>query len=65
MKLFIYTSAWGLAFFILLSAWGIEQFPVGTRPIGMGEAFVGVADDANAVTRNPAGLSYLPRDVTP
>lgn len=32
---------------------------VGARPIGMGGAFVAVADDANAVFWNPAGLSKL------
>jgi hypothetical protein len=30
----------------------------GTRPVGMGFAFVGVADDANAPYWNPAGLGY-------
>ena len=34
----------------------------GARPAGMGEAFVGVADDVNAVYWNPAGLSQLTRD---
>ena len=32
---------------------------VGARPIGMGSAFVAVADDATAVFWNPAGLSQL------
>ncbi len=31
----------------------------GIRPAGMGEAFVGVADDANAVLYNPAGFSRI------
>lgn len=31
----------------------------GARAAGMGEAFVGVADDATAVFWNPAGLAYL------
>ena len=34
----------------------------GARPAGMGEAFVGVADDVNAVYWNPAGLSQLTRN---
>ncbi len=34
---------------------------VGPRPAGMGEAFVGLADDVNAVGYNPAGLSLLSR----
>ncbi|MFC1559856.1 S-layer homology domain-containing protein [Candidatus Margulisiibacteriota bacterium] len=32
---------------------------IGARPIGMGKAFVAVADDANAIFMNPAGLSTL------
>ncbi|MBN1596641.1 hypothetical protein JW933_12005, partial [candidate division FCPU426 bacterium] len=32
----------------------------GARPAGMGEAFVSVADDINAVLFNPAGLAQLP-----
>lgn len=35
------------------------KIPLGARPIGMGEAFVGLADDVNAVTWNPAGLAQL------
>ena len=31
----------------------------GIRPLGMGNAFVGVADDRNALTYNPAGLATL------
>ena len=34
---------------------------VGARPMAMGEAFVGVADDGNAVYWNPAGLSFINR----
>lgn len=30
-----------------------------TRPLGMGEAFTAVADDAEAIYRNPAGLAQL------
>jgi len=32
---------------------------VGARPIGMGSAFVAIADDANAIYWNPAGLAGL------
>jgi hypothetical protein len=35
------------------------KIPVGARPIAMGQAFVAVADDANAVYWNPAGLAQL------
>jgi tetratricopeptide (TPR) repeat protein len=36
-----------------------EEGAYGVRPAGMAEAFVAVADDANAVLHNPAGLSRL------
>ena len=32
----------------------------GARPMGMGGAFLAIADDANAVMWNPAGLVRLP-----
>lgn len=38
-----------------------EQIFVGTRPLGLGEAFVAIADDGNAAYWNPAGLPYLQR----
>ncbi len=38
-----------------------DQVFVGTRPFGMGEAFVAVADDGNAISWNPAGLVRLER----
>jgi len=42
------------------------RIPVGARAIGMGGAFVAVADDATAPWWNPAGLIYLPyREVLP
>jgi len=31
---------------------------VGARPMGMGKSFVSIADDANAVFQNPAGLGF-------
>jgi len=31
---------------------------MGARPLGMGEAFVGLADDGNAIFYNPAGLAW-------
>lgn len=34
---------------------------VGARALGMGEAFVAVADDASAAYWNPAGLVFLPQ----
>ncbi len=38
-----------------------NQVPVGARPLSMGEAFVAVADDGNAIYWNPAGLARLER----
>ena len=38
-----------------------EQATIGARAIGIGGAFIGVADDENAVRRNPAGLPRLDR----
>lgn len=36
-------------------------YPVGARPLGMGGAFIALADDVSATYWNPAGLAYLPR----
>jgi hypothetical protein len=33
----------------------------GIRPLGMGNAFVAVADDRNALSYNPAGLAHVTR----
>ncbi len=38
------------------------EIEVGSRAIGMGGAFVAVADDANAIYWNPAGLSRLEKN---
>lgn len=32
---------------------------VGARPLGMGGAFIGLANDVNAVYWNPAGLAQI------
>jgi len=37
------------------------RLPVGTRPAGMGYAFVSVSDDVSAVYFNPAGLGQIDR----
>ena len=57
---------WLSVLFILLYAttamYGAEeQARIGARAIGIGGAFIGVADDENAVRRNPAGLTRLDR----
>ena len=36
-----------------------DQLFVGTRPLSMGGAFIAVADDANAITWNPAYLGFV------
>lgn len=36
-----------------------NHMPVGARPVGMGLAFVAVADDPYAAAYNPAGLAFL------
>lgn len=41
-------------------AW-FDTLEVGGRAAGLGDAFVSVADDASAITWNPAGLVQLPR----
>ena len=38
-----------------------NRMEVGTRPLGMGGAFIAVSDDANALYWNPAGLPFLQR----
>lgn len=43
------------------SGQGNEQVFIGTRPMGMGETFVAVADDGNTIYWNPAGLPGLRR----
>jgi hypothetical protein len=40
--------------------WRANPLTVGSRPAGMGGAFVAVADDARAAFLNPAGLTQIP-----
>lgn len=35
----------------------------GARPIGLNDAYVAIADDANAIWWNPAGMSQLKRSI--
>ncbi len=58
----ILTLVAGTAGFLHAGRAGTAAFPFlkivpGTRPAGMGEAFTAVADDANALSFNPAALS--------
>lgn len=43
------------------TAANVLKVGAGARPVGMGEAFTAVADDANTVAWNPAGLAGLRR----
>jgi hypothetical protein len=57
---------WCLGFLLMLLAAPAQgqirnQLFVGARPMGMGETFVGIADDANAIYWNPGGLPQLQR----
>lgn len=38
-----------------------EDLEVGARPLGMGSAFVAIADDVNGVYWNPGGVGWAPR----
>ncbi len=47
---------------IICAGGGVAAFDdigVGARPLGMGGAFVALADDGNAPSYNPAGLGYI------
>ncbi|MDD3626180.1 MAG: PorV/PorQ family protein [bacterium] len=35
------------------------KIDIGARPAGLGDCFVGIADDYNAIQWNPAGLSFI------
>src|SRR5438477_13079260 len=35
------------------------KIPLGTRAVGMGEAFTALADDSSALYWNPAGMSFV------
>ncbi|MFA4844479.1 MAG: S-layer homology domain-containing protein [Candidatus Margulisiibacteriota bacterium] len=40
-----------------MAALDLSEIGVGARPLGLGRAYVGLADDANAIFTNPAGLA--------
>lgn len=49
-----------LVFLCIVPAFAaFDDLGIGARPLGMGGAFVAVADDANAAMYNPAGLGYI------
>ena len=45
---------------LVFANWRANPITVGSRPAGMGGAFVAVADDARAAFFNPAGLTQIP-----
>jgi long-subunit fatty acid transport protein len=47
--------------FLSSPLFAFDEFPVGARPAGMGEAFTAVADDVHSLYYNPAGLASLYR----
>jgi len=61
---YLYVSLCLCAFCLLLlpaTSFGFNERFIGARPMGMGGAFVAVADDANTMSWNPAGLPMLQR----
>ena len=50
-----------LTLFSVLFGQQYDQLFIGTRPLSMGGAFIAVADDANTISWNPAGLPGLRR----
>src|SRR5262245_15661841 len=45
---------------LVFAGWSFAPPSVGSRPAGMGGAFVGLADDTKATYVNPAGLCHIP-----
>jgi hypothetical protein len=50
-----------ITFSLLLTA-SLAQDNLGARPMGMGGAFVGLADDVNSIFVNPAGVASIPQE---
>jgi hypothetical protein len=44
----------------VFAQWRFSPEPLGSRPAGLGGAFVAVADDVKAAAANPAGIALLP-----
>ncbi len=59
-KIFLLTSLFILSIVCHVIAQR-DQLLVGARPLSMGETFVAVADDGNAIHWNPAGLARMER----
>lgn len=52
---------WTAFSFCMKMAPDISGVGIGARPMGLGGAFVGVADDASAIFKNPAGIAFINR----
>lgn len=59
--IFLSGSAFGAPPSLGSTAASFLKLGVGPRPVAMGEAFTGLADDVNAIFYNPAGLGLLKR----
>ena len=57
LLIFVWLLVFGYWSFPAMAALDLSEIGVGARPLGMGKAFVGAADDASAIFINPAGLS--------
>lgn len=55
IALSLHTNAYAAGESVLIPLDGL----MGARPAGMGETFIGLSDDINALHYNPAGLSFL------
>lgn len=54
-----YSLIYILIFLITPTYAAFNDIGVGTRPLGLGGAFVAIADDSNAPSHNAAGLAYI------
>ena len=55
-------ALFALLIVILLSAPALALPELGARPVGMGGAFVGLADDVNSIFVNPAGVASIKKE---
>jgi len=57
---FIFVLLFSCQVFALINETGVDplRLEIGARPLGMGGAFVGLADDVNAVLYNPGGVAW-------
>ncbi len=55
--LYLFLLVW--LFFPVSTFAAFNAIGIGARPLGLGGAFVALADDSNAASYNPAGLGYI------